>query len=1422
MRSSIRSRLLAVFIVLILVTLTGISATYYVLLKQDKQREFRQRIRIAFDIILNDFEARSTNAIARTADFLLGDTLAVATSRYAEDEERLGSISFVSTNLAKTADELKRFGHITAAQSVMVYGVNKRLLAAYFHHGDQESTGIYAAQGEKDIYLPADDPAQLTSMLLGRKAIPEVSLPEDIPVLYEGEIPETISAELQAYHHQLGQKIAAPIVYQEHITGILLIDFRYTQQIAQQYASLTQTDVNLFAGDTFSVGTLQEQTTLALETLSPCDNLAVLELLPVTFVVNEYYQGRCALHTMKGQPVGAITISLSKDVETQAVKTVFFAVLSISGIIFTITLGISWIFSRKISRPITTIATLIHQISDGDITGVFDESPVDHSALPDEKAVPVANRHVYNLLSKPDEHRDEISLLTHSFYAMAEYLKGMAVIANKISRGDIAQHIRLHSERDALGIAFQRMLEYIQTITDLARTISDGDLLVDVQPQSEQDILSHALRKMINYVQGVANVAEAVSEGDLNVRVQPRAEQDVLNQALKKMVAYIQEVADVTERVANNELQVDVLPKSDGDILNISLQHMVANLQMTKEHAEQSMAEVERQNWLKTGQAELSNVMRGEQDSALLAKHIITYLAQYLQAQIGLLYLKKDHAGTPRLQLTGSYAYSNRQGNRNKFAFGEGLVGQAALEQETLLFSNVPESGIVITSGLGEIAPRNILVIPFSYEGEVKGVIELGTMYAFTEYHKEFLEQACENIAIAIHTAQSRLKMQQLLEETRRQSDALQTQQQKLRQSNTELEARTQALQASEAKLQAQQEELRNSNVQLTAQTEALKASEEKLQIQQEKLRQTNEELEAQTKALEKQQHVLQEKNAALEKSRQIIEDKARELELSNKYKSEFLANMSHELRTPLNSIVILSKLLHENPEGNLTEKQAKSAQMIYKAAASWAELIEDILEISELERDNITLEMMEMNFTDLTTFLDRNFRERIEEKGLSFTLEIAPDLPASLYTDPKRVEQIMKNLLSNAIKFTEHGAITIHIGRPSPDADVSLNECIPEQTVAIAISDTGIGISKEKQHIIFEAFQQIDGGTSRKHGGTGLGLSISQQLARVLGGVIHVQSDKGQGSTFILYLPEQSSPKEQGTPPIDRQETGYSSPTGHLPEDTAKILVVEDDAMMRQSLAEMLSDGEIAVITAVTGKEAYTHLQTESVCCIILDLGLEDISGFTWLEQLKEQAVFSSIPVIVYTGKTLSRAEEARLNAYAEGIIIKGAKSEERLRDEVRLLLRSRTACSQMAQTPESSLTAEPETILHGKKILVVDDDVRNLYALTNSLEEHGIEVVMGTNGKAALELLETHSDFDAILIDMMIPERDGYEVMQMIRTQPAFRQVPILAFTAKAMKGDREKCLEAGANWYLSKPVNVEKLLSLLRECLAKQKTT
>jgi CheY-like chemotaxis protein/signal transduction histidine kinase len=949
--------------------------------------------------------------------------------------------------------------------------------------------------------------------------------------------------------------------------------------------------------------------------------------------------------------------------------------------------------------------------------------------------------------------------------------------------------------------------------------------------------------------------------------------------------------------------------------------------------------------------AELNDRLRGDLDLQQLGHNLLGYLVPSLDAQVGAFYVYDEDER--KLRLSSSYGLTQRKNLANGYELGDSLVGQSALEKQQILLTQVPNGYLSIQSATGEATPATVIVTPILHEDELKGVLELAAFHAFDEQDREVLEKGVNAIAVAIQSAQSRVKLNVMLKQTREQAEALEKQKEEMKQVNDDLEKQAMELAASESRLQQQQEELKAINEELEAQTQALKASEESLQAQQEELRVTNEELEAQAKMLADQKSEMSHKNVELEKLHKELSDKLRELELSSKYKSEFLSTMSHELRTPLNSILILSNALAANKKGNLDEKQIEHAQVIHSAGSDLLALINDILDISKIEEGKMDIIIDDIDTRDLGEHFRRNFSHVAENKGVVFKVEMADDLPPHFYTDRHRVEQIIKNLLSNALKFTQEGSVTLSLSRPAADEMLPARTLKTKDTIKLAVTDTGIGIPEDKQRLVFEAFQQADGTTSRKFGGTGLGLTISRELARLLKGEIGLYSaGMDQGSTFTLYLPignskdverEEDDTNDGVVPPsVGEQVQENGQPLvadvhvqeknvlvieddavfaqvlvdlaaeygleGHVCEDgesgleyahqyrpsaiildiglpgisgwdvmeklkadprtkdipvhflsgakgerkkalslgamdfltkpvnekqlgkaftkiekaiaknVRHLLVVEDSELQHEGIRTLFAEKGVEIHSVTTGAEALKALKEQVFDCMILDLSLPDMSGTELLETLHASDDYDPVPVIVYTGKELSRDEEAHLRKYADRIILKTDRSSERLLNEASLFLHwlESTLPSNKRHNPE--LVEHRDDVFEGKKLLLVDDDMRNIYALSAQLEELGFDITLANNGREAIETLNEKPDMEIVLMDIMMPEMDGYEAMQHIRKQARFAKLPILALTAKAMKEDRSKCIEAGANDYCSKPIDMARLTSLLRVWLHK----
>ena len=1028
--------------------------------------------------------------------------------------------------------------------------------------------------------------------------------------------------------------------------------------------------------------------------------------------------------------------------------------------------------------------------------------------------------------------------------------------------------------------------QFAQRIIGLRQT--QGDYLSVIRAETGKQLFDEIRRETAAFV-------------DVENKLLQERNDAARNTTFWVIVSYVTLVLVLSGLIAlSGRRQIMALSENYGDALR---QHVI------------STRALEEKAWFRIGQTQLAERLLGQLTLPVLSRNVLEFMAGYLGAAVGALYVR-NQAG--KLQRVGAYGFDkHHEQAEQSFDLDHGLVGQAAMDGQIKHLAQVPDHHFKVTTGLSTGAPTDVILLPINNDGQVNGVIELGFMRTAAERDLELLRILASNVGASVEAAQYRQRLQDALEETHQLNEELQTQQEELRTANEELEEQSRVLTESQTNLEHQQAELEQINVQLTEQ------------------------------AL-----IVDKKNEALKQAQDELETRADELQRASRYKSEFLANMSHELRTPLNSSLILAKLLWDNKAGNLNEEQIKFAKTIYGAGNDLLTLINDILDISKVEAGKLELAPQSVSLNSLVDSLRMTFSPLAGEKQLAFDIHVAADAPPSIFTDRQRVEQILKNLLSNAIKFTDQGKISMTVqGRA-------------DGRIAFAVSDSGIGISPEQQEVIFEAFRQADGTINRQYGGTGLGLSISRELAGLLGGAIYVDSEPGRGSTFTLDLPQQwvdnstagqtaasaphsvtgtvfaapAAPAVVSAPPPpapveaipafadDRQSLalgsrlvlvieddpqfaailfdlahemnyqclvahgaveGYQLATQHLPhailldirlpddsgltvlqqlkdhpqtrhipvhivaaedvsevalhmgaigfaikpttrealkdvfskleekgaEKVKRVLVVEDDARQRDSIVHLIGDEDIEIAAVERGEQALELLKRTVFDCMVIDLKLPDMDGSELLERMTREDICSFPPVIVYTGRNLTRQEETELNKYSRSIIIKGARSPERLLDEVTLFL----------HTVESRLSVERQTmlktarnrdkVLEGRKVLLVDDDVRNIFALTSALEQRGLLVEVGRNGFEALAKLDQVDDIDLVLMDIMMPGMDGLEATRRIRANPALAKLPVIAITAKAMKDDQEQCRRAGINDYLAKPVELERLFSLLR---------
>jgi HAMP domain-containing protein/signal transduction histidine kinase/DNA-binding response OmpR family regulator len=1064
---------------------------------------------------------------------------------------------------------------------------------------------------------------------------------------------------------------------------------------------------------------------------------------------------------------------------------------------------------------------------------------------------------------------------------------------------------------DSVNVMAANLTDQVRGIVKVVTAVANGNLRqkLTVEAKGEVAALAETINNMTDtlatFAEQVTNVAKEVGVegrlgGQANVPGAAGTWKDLtgnVNLLAANLTNQVRAIAEVATAVTKGDLTRSIQVEARGEVAELkdNINTMIDNLRGTTDRNQE-------QDWLKTNLAKFTRMLQGQRDLVTVGKMLLSELAPLVNAQQGTVY-QMEHPETserevrPALVLLAAYAKSPDQSRR--IEMGHGLVGQCALEKKSILLTDIPEDYTAVESSLGGAPPSSIVVFPVLFEGETKAVIELAALSHFTATHLSFLEQLTQSLGVVLNTIEATMRTENLLQQSQQLTNELQT--------------------------------------------------------RQSELQQTNEELASKAKQLAEQNVEVERKNMEVEQARRALEEQAAELALTSKYKSEFLANMSHELRTPLNSILILGQQLVENSGGNLSPKQVEYSRNIHSAGTDLLTLINDILDLSKIESGTVTVEPEEMTFVSLRDSVERTFHHVAESKGLALRVDIDTSLPPMFTADSKRLQQILKNLLSNAFKFTAQGHVSMTVRRVtegwSQDHPVLR---FSQNVMAIAVTDTGIGIAPEKQKLIFEAFQQADAGTSRKYGGTGLGLAISRELATLLGGEIKLTSAPGQGSTFTLYLPlvytgparsvtqpatsPYIAPSSQPSLPVltatkaeiivsdDRdhistrdivllivdddphyarillgiaRDKGFKGiiatrgqaalslvrqypitaitldvflpdmlgwtvlnnlkldpTTRHIPVQilsieeerqhglshgafsylvkpattddlerafdrikeyvtphTKRVLVVEDNDIERESVVALLEHDDVEVVAVATGADALQNLSESSFDCCVVDLRLPDMTGFELLELMQSGAAARDVPIVVFTGKELTSEEEARLRVVAKSIVVKDVQSPERLFDETALFLHRVVSELPQAKRDMIERLHGSNDVLRHRKVLVVDDDVRNIFALTSVLENHDMEVLSATNGRHAIGIIESTPDLSIVLMDIMMPDMDGYETMQEIRNDSRFRTLPIHALTAKAMKGDREKCLQAGASDYIAKPVNTDQLLSLLR---------
>jgi signal transduction histidine kinase/DNA-binding response OmpR family regulator/HAMP domain-containing protein len=1099
--------------------------------------------------------------------------------------------------------------------------------------------------------------------------------------------------------------------------------------------------------------------------------------------------------------------------------------------------------------------------------------------------------------------RGEVLRLKQTINTMVDQLSSFADEVTRVARevgtdGKLGGQARVKGVSgvwkdltDNVNTLAGNLTSQVRNIAQVTTAVARGDLsqkiTVDVRGEilELKDTINTMVDQLSSFADEVTRVAREVgTEGKLGGQAQVKGVSGVwkdltdnVNSMALSLTSQVRAIAAVSTAVTQGDLTRSIAVEAQGEVAELkdTINQMIANLRGTTERNSE-------QDWLNSNLARFGGMMQGQRDLRTVSNLIMSELTPLVSAHFGAFYLAAEEGPDEKtvLRLLATYGFQPGA-EAPPLALGEGLVGQAAVEKRPIVVDDAPPGYIRISSGLGAVAPRSVVILPVLFEDRVMAVIELATLHALQPVHQTFLEQLVETIGIVINAIEANTRTEGLLVQSQSLAEELQKQQEELRQTNAEL--------AEKAALLAEQ----------------------------------NERIEV--------------KNREIEMASLALEEKAEQLQLSSKYKSEFLANMSHELRTPLNSLLILARLLADNVDKNLTEKQVEFSRTIFAAGNDLLSLIDDILDLSKVEAGKMDVHPGNFAISDVVDYVDRSFRPLVEEKGLIFEVLLAPDLPAQIETDEQRLQQILRNLLSNAVKFTETGRVTLGISTAVSSSG--------ELAIQFDVRDTGIGIQQERLGLIFEAFQQADGTTSRRFGGTGLGLSISKEIARLLGGEIGVHSAVGTGSSFTLTLPiafqahpggPASVPPADATPAAEPDEAlvvhrEIDDDRDALSPDDRVLLIVEDDPTFAKVLLGLGREHGFKGVVALRGDTGLALAHTCRPAAIVLDLSLPVLDGWNVLARLKTHPATRSIPVHVISGTALDGSEagagqaatiiqkpvslegltakfeeiattmargpmrvlaverpkaqgvvagligslggvtversgspEAALDRLGEGgydclvvdlklpgggalrlldglegvganelpvivyaptaptererqglarheeslLLVAARSSEELLEETTAFLLEVEGRLVERNPTSEEDATG----VFEGKRVLIVDDDVRNVFALTSALEAHGMDVLYAENGVQGIEALQANADIDVVLMDVMMPELDGYETMRAIRAIPEFQSLPILAVTAKEMKEDRDRSIAAGASEWMTKPVNPDELLALI----------
>ncbi|MEV8431378.1 HAMP domain-containing protein [Streptomyces chartreusis] len=1012
------------------------------------------------------------------------------------------------------------------------------------------------------------------------------------------------------------------------------------------------------------------------------------------------------------------------------------------------------------------------------------------------------------------EAKGEVAALADVINTMVDTLSAFADEVTRVAR-EVGTEGRLGGQAHVPNVAgtwkdltdnvnsmANNLTGQVRNIALVTTAVAGGDLSkkIDVDARGEILELKTTINTMVDQLSSfaaeVTRVAREVgSEGRLGGQAEVEGVEGTwkrltenVNELAGNLTRQVRAIAEVASAVAEGDLTRSITVEASGEVAELkdNINSMVGSLRETTRANQE-------QDWLKTNLARISGLMQGHRDLPVVAELIMDELAPLVSAQYGAFYAAEDTARKPQLRLVGSYGYPDDTTRPERIRVGRSLVGQAARNRRPISVEELPPGYVTISSSLGQTVPSALVVLPIVVEDQVLGVIELASVTRFTQIHQDFLAQVMPTIGVNLNTIVANARTDELLGESQR---------------------LTGELQERSAELQVQQDELQRSNA----------------------------ELEEKASLLASQNRDIEAKNLQIEQARQELETRAQELALASKYKSEFLANMSHELRTPLNSLLILAQLLAQNPSRNLTPKQVEYAGIIHSAGSDLLQLINDILDLSKVEagKMDVTPECVEVR--ELVEYVEATFRPMTTQKSLEFSVATAPGTPFDLLTDGSRLRQVLRNLLSNALKFTEEGGVELRI-EPAADGEIPMSVHRGSPIVAFHVKDTGIGIPEQQLETIFGAFQQADGTTSRKYGGTGLGLSITREIARLLGGAVTVRSTPGQGSTFTLYLPVARADYEgvlgSGAQPVEQPhpaELPPAAPSAAPPAKAAgrrrrRLLVVEGRTrglltlVAERAVADIAPDADdplagIDIITAVGAQEAASTLADEPCHCVVLELGMPDDAGTRLIQAIEGDSALASVPVLVHTGHHVDLAQEQSLRSRAEGRPLAFLSSLDELRERITLHLSAEEPGDvlQLVRTEESqrAITQVVDNTLFGRTVLVVDDDARNLFALSGALELQGFHVLHANNGREGIETLLAHQDIALVLMDVMMPEMDGYAATAEIRSMPQYADLPIIAVTAKAMPGDQEKSLASGANDYVTKPVDTNDLIGRVQRWL------